>query len=91
MIGRVEKVFAQKELPDDIPEVQIGGQPIAAAKLLLHCRLVESGGEAKRMIKQSAVSINGDKVADPNAEITPEDGMVVRVGRRKFAQLKVGK
>jgi len=86
-----EKVFAQRELPDDMPEVQIAGRPVAATKLLLHCELVATGGEAKRMIKQDAVSINGSKVTDPNFEISPEDGMVVRVGRRKFAQLKVKK
>ncbi len=86
-----EKVFAQRELPDDMPQVQLAGQPITAAKLLLHCNLVATGGEAKRMIKQAAVSINGSKINDPNSEIRPEDGMVVRVGRRKFAQLKVKK
>jgi len=86
-----EKVFAQRELPDDIPQVQLAGRPITAAKLLLHCKLVATGGEAKRMIKQDAVSINGNKVTDPNAEITPEDGMVVRVGKRKFAKLVVKK
>ncbi len=84
-----EKVFAQKELPDDIPEVVIASEPVAAAKLLVHCRLVGSGGEAKRMIKQSAVSINEEKVGDPNLMVTPEGGMVVRVGKRKFAQLRI--
>ncbi len=84
-----EKVFAQKELPDEMPQVQLAGQPTTATKLLLHCNLVATGGEAKRMIKQAAVSIDGCKISDPYIEITPEDGMVVRVGKRKFAQLKV--
>jgi tyrosyl-tRNA synthetase len=61
-----------------------------ASKLLVHCKLVESTSEAKRMIKvQSAVSINGSKINDPNAEITPTDGMIIQVGKRKFAKLKV--
>jgi len=84
-----DKVFAQGQLPDEIPEVEIPAEPIAASKLLLHCKLVSSGGEAKRMIKQSAASIDGEKLNDPNAEITPEDGMVIRVGKRRFARLKV--
>jgi tyrosyl-tRNA synthetase len=41
------------------------------------------------MIKQSAVSIDGEKISDPNAEIEPTDGMVVQVGKRKFVKLKV--
>jgi len=84
-----DKVFAQGQLPDEIPEVEIPAEPIAASKVLLACELVSSGGEAKRMIKQSAASIDGKKLNDPNAEITPKDGMVIRVGKRKFARLKV--
>jgi len=83
-----DRVFAQKQLPDKIPEVQIPAKPIAASKLLLHCKLVSSGSEAKRMIKQSAVSVDGRKITDPNVEIVPKDGMIVQVGKRRFARLK---
>lgn len=84
-----DKVFAQGQLPDEIPDVDIPAEPIAASKLLLHCQLVSSGGEAKRMIKQSAAGIDGEKLDDPNTEITPKNGMIIRVGKRKFARLKV--
>jgi len=84
-----EKVFAKGQLPDDMPEVAIQADAIMASKLLVKCGLVSSGGEAKRMIKQSGVSIDGKKISDPNAEVTPADGMVVQVGKRKYARLKV--
>ena len=84
-----DKVFAQRQLPDEISEVEIPAKPISASKLLLHCKLVSTGGEAKRMIKQGGASIDGKKLDDPNAEITPKNGMVLRVGKRKFARLKV--
>lgn len=84
-----EKVFAKGQLPEEIPEVEIPAETIAASKLLLACKLVSSGGEAKRMIKQSAASIDGEKLTDPNVEITPKEGAVIRVGKRKFARLKV--
>jgi len=83
------RVFAQKNLPDEIPQVEIPAQPIAASKLLLACKLVPSGSEAKRMIKQGAAEIDGNRIDDPNLEITPKDGMVIQVGKRKFAKLKV--
>ncbi|MFB0555945.1 MAG: tyrosine--tRNA ligase, partial [Phycisphaerae bacterium] len=83
-----DKVFAQGQLPDEVPEVEIPTEPIAASKLLLNCKLVSTGGEAKRMIKQGGAYIDGKKLNDPNAEITPKDGMVIRVGKRKFARLK---
>ncbi|HIJ71499.1 MAG TPA: tyrosine--tRNA ligase [Planctomycetes bacterium] len=84
-----EKVFAKGQLPDDMPVVAFEADAIMASKLLVKCGLVESGGEAKRMIRQSAVSIDGKKIRDPNSEITPTEGMVVQVGKRKFARLKV--
>jgi tyrosyl-tRNA synthetase len=86
-----DKVFAQRELPDDIPEVVIADAAISVKQLLLFCKLVETGGEAKRMVAQDAVSIEGNKIADPNAEITPTNGMVIQVGKRRFAKLKVKK
>jgi len=85
------RVFAQKNLPDEIPQVEIPAQPIAASKLLLACKLVPSGSEAKRMIKQRAVEIDGNRIDDPNAEVAPKDGMVIQVGKRKFARLKVSR
>ncbi|MHC5074014.1 MAG: tyrosine--tRNA ligase, partial [Planctomycetota bacterium] len=84
-----EKVFAAGEMPDDIPQVEITAKPISIKKLLLQCKLVSSGGEAKRMVQQGGVSINGNKVSDINDEITPTNGMVIQVGKRKFAQLKI--
>jgi len=84
-----DKVFARGQLPDEMPEIEMAAEPIAASKLLVYCKLVSSGGEAKRMIKQSAASIDGKKLNDPNAEIAPKNGMVVRVGKRNFARLKV--
>jgi len=82
-----DKVFAQKQLPAEIPEIAIAPAPITAAKLLLACGLVSSGGEAKRMIKQGGATIDGEKLTDPNAEITPKTGMIVRVGKLKFARI----
>jgi tyrosyl-tRNA synthetase len=84
-----DRVFAQKQLPDEIPEVELPHNPISVKQLLLTCKLVETGGEAKRMCAQSAVSIDGKRMADPNSEITPKDGAVIRVGKRRFARLKV--
>jgi tyrosyl-tRNA synthetase len=84
-----EKVFAQKQLPDEIPEVRLPAEPITVKQLLVACKLVETSGEAKRMCAQSAVSINGLKITDPNAQITPKTGMTIQVGKRKFAKVKV--
>jgi len=84
-----EKVFAQKQLPDEMPEFTLSAEPISVKQLLISCKLVESGGDAKRMCAQSAVTIDSQKVTDPNAQITPANGMTIQVGKRKFAKIKV--
>ena len=82
-----DKVFARGQLPNEIPEVEIAAEPIAASKLLLHCKLVSSGSKAKRMIKQSAVKIDGRRIDDPNEQIIPTKGMIIQVGKRIFAKI----
>jgi len=87
--AQFDRVFAQKELPDEMPVVELPAEAVMASKLLLTCGLVASGSEGKRMIAQGGVSIDGRKLTDPNEMISPIDGMVVQVGRRKFAKIHV--
>jgi tyrosyl-tRNA synthetase len=82
-----EKVFAQKKLPDEIEEFELPAQPISVKQLLMTCKLAETGGQAKRLCAQGGVSINGQKQADPNTQITPSSGMIIQVGKRKFAKI----
>lgn len=84
-----EKVFAQGQVPDDMPEVALPAETLSVKQLLTLCRLVDSGGEAKRMVAQGGVSIDGQKASDPNASVTPADGMIVQVGKRRFAKVNV--
>ncbi len=84
-----EKVFAQGRLPDDMPEIALPAGPVTVKNLLTAAKLVETGGEAKRLCAQGGVSIDGAKATDPNAEVTPSDGMVIQVGKRRFAKLKL--
>ncbi len=84
-----DKVFAQGQLPDEMPEFTLSAEVISVKQLLLTCKLVETGGDAKRMCAQSAVTIDGNKITDPNAQVTPTGGMVIQVGKRRFARIKV--
>ncbi len=84
-----EKVFAQGQLPDEIPEIALSAEAISVKQLLMACKLVDSGGEAKRMVTQGGVTIAGQKATDPNAQVTPADDMVVQVGKRRFARVRL--
>ena len=77
------KVFSKKELPDDMPEVKIeDGEKLV--DLLLRIGAASSKSEAKRLITQGGVKIDGEKITDINA--VAKEG-VLRVGKRKFFKL----
>jgi tyrosyl-tRNA synthetase len=84
-----DRVFAKKQKPDDMPQWPLPPEPISVKRLLVSCGAVASASEAKRMVTQGAVSIDGMKIIDPNEQITPVDGQVVRVGKLMFGQIRV--
>lgn len=84
-----EKIFARKELPTDVDEVVLEGGEIMASKLVVSAGLAQTGGEAKRLITQGGVTIDGNKVSNPSEMIELSDGMILKVGKRKFAQIVV--
>lgn len=79
-------VFSQRDIPEDIPEVTIAENEIWLPKLLNDNSMVKSTSDGRRMIKQGAVKVNGDKYSDEN--IFPQDGMVIQVGKRKFIKIR---
>lgn len=83
-----EKVFSSGGLPEDIPEFTINEEKVWIVKLMVDCELVKSNSEARRMIEQGGVKLNNNKVEDGNLEVAIDDGMVLQVGKRKFARLK---
>jgi len=83
-----ERVHAQHQLPEQLPEVKVSDtKPQMLAKFLVEIKLVPTNSEGKRMIQQGGVRVNGEQINDINAMISPENGMVLQVGRRKFARI----
>lgn len=85
-----QKIVQNKELPDDIQSVKIGSTPITIMDLVLQTGVCTTKGEARRLIEQGGVQVNGDKVLDPLASFTAEDGATVKIGKRQFFQVKRG-
>jgi tyrosyl-tRNA synthetase len=79
--------FVKKEVPDDIPEVAIAAGAYKLADLVVASGLVATKGEAKRLIEQGGVKLNGEKATSAAAEIQMSDGLVLQVGKLKFARL----
>ncbi len=81
------KVFAKKEIPDEIPDFKTDKDEIWIVKLLSETGLVKSNGEARRMIQQGAVSVNGKKMDDIELNLKIEDGFIIKVGKRRFCKI----
>lgn len=83
-----DRVFRQKDLPDEIPEVALpADDPINLASLLREAGLVASAGEARRLIAQGAISSDGLAIESewlPRANLR---GKVLKVGKRRFLRL----
>lgn len=82
--------FARKEIPEEIQEYSLGKDMDRAAvflpRVLKDAGLVKSTSEARRLIKQSAVTADGRKVRKEEIAV-PETGSVIKVGKRRFLRL----
>ncbi len=82
-----ERVHAKSEIPSDIAEVELEG-PIWIAKALVEAGLEKSTSQARRDIKQGAVRLNKEKIADEQLQLQSGE-YILQVGKRKFAKVKV--
>jgi tyrosyl-tRNA synthetase len=85
-----EQVFKHRGLPDNIPELilKAADGEIWLPKLLVEAGLTESTSEARRMIKQQAVSLNSEKILDTEFSVQPEGEVLIKVGKRRFARIR---
>lgn len=89
-----DKVHRQREIPDDVPEFVLAASELEdgriwIVRLLVETKLAQSNSEARRLISQGGVRIDGEVVNDPSVDWTPVSGAVVQVGRRRFARIVV--
>ena len=85
-----DRQFRGKELPDDIPVVAwpVEG-PLPLANLLRELKLASSGGEARRLVTQGGVRINGEVATEPMLAVgPPSDELLLQVGKRRFARVR---
>ncbi|UTR10078.1 tyrosine--tRNA ligase [Evansella sp. LMS18] len=83
-------VFREGSVPDEIPVAEWkGNKESSVVDLLVELQLLSSKSEARRMIENKGVKINGEKVEDTRAEVSLTDGLIVQVGKRKFKKIKM--
>jgi tyrosyl-tRNA synthetase len=81
-----DRIFIKKEVPDEVEEFKLDEKisEINILDLILKVNFAPSRGEARRLVIQGGVSINGNKVSDINFKTKPANGMILKVGKRKF-------
>ncbi|MBN2570779.1 MAG: tyrosine--tRNA ligase [Ignavibacteriales bacterium] len=84
-----DKIFIDKGIPDEIPEFVFANniKELDIIELLVQIKATPSKGEARRLIIQGGVSINGDKISDVKEIIKIENGKILKIGKRKFIKL----
>ncbi len=86
-----DKVFQQGGVPDDVAEYRVAaGVAVPLANLLADANLVKSTSEARRMVQQGAVSVDGQKVEGIETELSPQGEYLLKVGKRRFCRVVFG-
>ncbi len=85
-----DKIFISKEIPDDISEFifENGENEIGILELIVTVNFAPSKGEARRLVAQGGVTVDGEKISDIAAKINLTKESILKVGKRKFIKIK---
>jgi tyrosyl-tRNA synthetase len=83
--------YQRREIPTDIPvkKVVTAAPSVSIAYVLKSAGLVGTTSEGIRLIKQGAVSIDGERIKDPKRQLSVGEGGVFKVGKHRFARVAV--
>lgn len=89
-----ERVFSQRELPTDMPEIEVPSSELTdgaiwGPKLLSIAGFVQTSSEARRLFQQGAVTLDGERITDPSAQVVLKDGQVLKAGKLRFGKIKI--
>lgn len=84
-----DRIFKMRELPEDIERRTTPAQRWKASRLLVECNLAPSMAEARRLIEQGGVRVDGERVSQTDAEIDlkPNEEILIQVGKRRYLRL----
>jgi len=90
-----DRTVRKKELPEDIPEFhlpldQLKDGRIWIVRLIVSCGLARTNAEARRLIAQGAVSIDGKRITDSSLDLAVKSGALIRAGKRRMARVVTG-
>lgn len=88
--GMFDHVHRQKEMPDEIAQMNIDADSISIIDLLIKSELAKSKSEAVRLISQGGVKVDKEKITDDKKIIDLKNTIILQVGKLKFLKVKSG-
>jgi len=82
-----ERIFVQKKLPDQMQAFNLDDHSYRLDDLLIETKTANSKSDARRLIQQGGVTVNGEKILDPFTIININQEIRLKVGKRKFAKV----
>lgn len=84
-----DRIFKQKKLPDKMQIIELEAPDVPLLDLLVDNGILPSRGEAKRLVRQGGISIDGQKIEDIGLTIAlaQEDTAVLKIGKKNFYKL----
>ena len=84
-----QRVFQERKDPETMMEFKVSGGPRSLVDVMTQAGMAESKAQARRLIQQGGVSIDGTKISDPALMLSLESasGIVLRVGKLKFCRI----
>ena len=83
-----KKVHSGRQFPDDAPEHTVSSNPIAPVALLVELGVCASNGDARRLVEQGGLSINGEKHSDAKALVNVTSGDQLKAGKKHYFVLR---
>lgn len=81
-------LFRQKQAPDDVEERTVASGPWKLPRLLVELQLAPSMAEARRLIEQGGVYIDGERAPQTDLDLSAERSLLLQVGKRRFVRVK---
>jgi tyrosyl-tRNA synthetase len=81
-------MFRSKQVPDDVEERAVAAGSWKLPRLLVELQLAPSMAEARRLIEQGGVYVDGERAPQTDLELSAERSFLIQVGKRRFVRVK---